>query len=248
MGLSFTKVVISLLTITQTLCTAQIYRHPHAQPNAVLATNLSSYVAADQGNATYGDKHALPVKRAPPACQMQPLGGPWGTTMVDAIAEPANLGWKRNDMYRLAREGYEQVVAATQQPNNLVAALWIPERGVYLGSIPHDGGQTAFSQNAPTSAPRLWGLIEDRTRDFRGGATGSESIYHAEDMAMYWFEDRQQPQVITGHYPEFSFMAVYGKKATDAQLSNQQPCTGIYARIIPNCRSVLNILDIAHAR
>lgn len=248
MGLSFTKFIISLLTITQTLCTAQIYRHPHALPNAILAKNLSSYVAADQENSTYRDKHALPIKRAPPACQMKSLGGPWGTTMVDEIVEPPNSGWKRSDMHRLAREGYEQVAAATQQPNNLVAALWIPGRGVYLGSIPHNGGQTAFSENAPVNAPRLWGLIDDRTHNFDGGAIGSESIYHAEDMAMYWFEDRQQPQVITGPYPEFSYMAVYGKKATDSRPQDQQPCTGVYARIIPNCRRVLNALDIAHTR
>jgi hypothetical protein len=174
---------------------------------------------------------------------MAPAGNQWESTYVDEVGEPPNSGWTRADIRAVAKAGYEQVVAATGQPNTIVAALYIPGRGVYLGSIPHNGGQTAFAQNAPAAAPRLWRQIA--LREFTEDATGNESKYHAEDMAMYWFEDRQQPQVFTGSYPPFSYMAVYGKKPTDDRAKPQDPCSGPYRRINPDCLATLRVLDIA---
>jgi hypothetical protein len=171
------------------------------------------------------------------------LGGQWGSTYVDATPEPANSGWTRQDIRGLAKAGYEQVVAVTRQPNMIVAALWVPGQGVYLGSIPQDGGQIAFAQEAPTNAPRLWDAV--RGRKYTADAAGSESMFHAEDMAMFWFEDRQQPQRILDSYPQFSFIAVYGKKPNNAKASIQDPCSGPARKINPDCLQVLRQLDVA---
>jgi hypothetical protein len=229
---------LGFLALHQTLCAALQIPPPYESATAVVQTVSLDTVLA---------KSAPPAKRAPPAApQMSNLGGDWGSTYVDQQTQPPGSTWARSDIRQLAKAGYEQVVAATGQANNMVAALFVPERGVYLGSIPHDGGQAAFAQDAPNHAPGLWGRIEGReyTRD----ATGNESKYHAEDMAMFWYEDRQQPQVIRGRYPEFSYMVVYGKKPNDRRADYQDPCGGPYARIRPNCMAVLRDLNVAFRR
>jgi hypothetical protein len=244
MGRFIIQALLGLLALNQTLCTALKYQHPSKpEPHVAVVQNISLETTTDKYNTSHQDSHTPLAKRAPPPPQMNNLGGAWGSTYVDATIEPPNSGWTRSDIARLAKAGYEQVRVATGQANTMVAALYVPGTGVYLGSIPHDGGQDAFAQNAPSNAPRLWSLI--KTRKFSEDATGNESKYHAEDMAMFWYEDRQQPQVIQGDYPEFSYISVYGKKPNNDKAEFQDPCSGPRARIRPDCLRVLRDLDIA---
>nr|GFC89498.1 hypothetical protein [Tanacetum cinerariifolium] len=58
-------------------------------------------------------------------------------TWSGMVKEPPNSGWTRATIQAYAREGWEQTQATAPRQITLVSALWIPRRGVYLGSIPH---------------------------------------------------------------------------------------------------------------
>ena len=140
-----------------------------------------------------------------------------------------------------AKEGYDYVMSQT--PSNhkkdiqLVAALFIPsgpQKGIYLASIPKDpGSQKMDKKKAPAWAHQ----IEGRT----------PYIYHAEDLAMWLFEDSLTTKLgATDQYPRGSTMYVYGhfkNDKGDAEAPKYQPPCSISGPD-PSCTQVLTHLGI----
>lgn len=107
--------------------------------------------------------------------------------------------------------------------------------------VPHGQGAVQFPLACPSRAPRLWGVIGDRTTTQPGA-----SKWHAEDMALHRYEDSRASHPISAneHYPEGAYIATYGRRFKYDTLGFKEPCTGTEARITPDCRSVLNKLRI----
>ncbi|KAI8930527.1 hypothetical protein NX059_012127 [Plenodomus lindquistii] len=171
MQLSVVKALLGLLAFRQVLGTAYAYPNQgHALADDVVLLQESQL---DEGT----DEETWFEKRAtdPPLTNWGQ--GP-GTTWSGFVKQPANSQWTTDTIDEYAVNAWRQT-----SPPALVAALWVPGVGVYLGSIPHGTEptgitvQAAFDGRLRTQAPVLWGQVKDRT--YQG-----TSKWHAEDMAM----------------------------------------------------------------
>ncbi|KAL2824447.1 hypothetical protein BJY01DRAFT_256463 [Aspergillus pseudoustus] len=108
---------------------------------------------------------------------------------------------------------------------NLVAALYVPERGVYLSTIPRGKAADDIIDDWKTMAPRLYaetrGLRVSPTKD----PTDPQRL-HAEDGVIYQYEKSVSHRKPEGHQlPEGSGMFVYGKRGGfDEQPGEVSPC------------------------
>ena len=175
----------------------------------------------------------------------------WANTMFARIPEHQSGGWYRSTVRDIAREGHEQLVTAFPGEVSLVAALYVPSEGIWLGSIPHGNGpggvsaQDYFATRCLVDAPRLWREIRGRTRV--GAYTGS--LWHAEDAALLYFEETRGIGRIRGDYPDFSFIAVYGQRFDNDPVGFQDLCVRNLGRaggVEPDCFDVARELDIRH--
>lgn len=140
-----------------------------------------------------------------------------------------------------AKEGYDYVMGKTDSKHKddtqLVAALFIasgPGKGVYLSSIPK-GPATALM--SATAAPAWAHQVAGRT----------PKKYHAEDGAMWLFEDALGTKLgATAQYPHGSTIYVYGHFKDDkgkAGVPGYQPPCSVFGTV-PSCTDVLEHLDI----
>ncbi|KAF1967785.1 hypothetical protein BU23DRAFT_572940 [Bimuria novae-zelandiae CBS 107.79] len=123
----------------------------------------------------------------------------------------------------------------------LVAALYVPDHGVYFGTIPHRDGEDKFNEEC-ASFTVLWdGLKEERKLK---GNTGSQQLYHAEDAAMlYAFK-----KGAFGDGPKFppgSMMVTFGEKSARGTTPQRvAACSKGNSNILPDCNQVLSYMGI----
>ena len=113
----------------------------------------------------------------------------WGNTWFGYVAEPANSGWTTATIVEMAAKAWHARTQHSQAVNKvlMIAALWVPREGVWLGSVVQGPGNAEFRRKAPILAPRLWKEVKDRK--FTGSSLSSHpAMYHAEDAAMFWHE------------------------------------------------------------
>jgi hypothetical protein len=156
------------------------------------------------------------------------------------LPQPAGANWDEDTIRDIAQEVYEILVTNGDlegRESTIVAAFWIncPMFGqaVYVVTIPHDRGDISgplnFIRDVAQYAPRLYQILEGRT-GLRGGTT----LYHAEDMAYFWFEwtyylgwqenGIQQTWPLNAPYPQPSFITTYGKYGYDDTVGFKIAC------------------------
>lgn len=140
-----------------------------------------------------------------------------------------------------AKDGYNYVISKTDSSHKndvqLVAALYIasgPGKGIYVSSIPKGPASALMATaDAPAWAHQVAGRIPNK--------------YHAEDGAMWLFEDALSTKLAaTAQYPHGSTIYVYGHFKDDAGNAKdpeyQPPCSAFGPT--PSCTNVLNNLGI----
>ncbi len=132
-----------------------------------------------------------------------------------------------------ALEGYEDVMKKVnsdyKKEDTLVAALYIPNKGIYLCSIPKKPTMDKMDRD---DAPAWAARVSPRTH------------YHAEDGAEWLYEkDRSSKLGAADDYPEGSTIYVYGHfKDKDSGRPDYQPlCT---TKVDPSCHTVATRLGI----
>jgi hypothetical protein len=148
----------------------------------------------------------------------------------------------------LQEENYNFIVDDAFNYTLIVASLYVPSKGFFLGSQPHTGTFVSVHVPVMTQAPNWWSIVRHR-----------DHLYlHAEDTAMYWFERNQTTELVAGmEYPKGSYMAVYGHfgehgmpgsahyRRGDEAASEQNPCgSSGNAGIDPSCFDTLRTLGI----
>ena len=199
-----------------------------------------------------------------PAPQGDPLSGEQSLSVAHALAKRATpmaewagvkdsgtmtwKGMKKNSFFftadsakTAAKEGYENVIedTPTRYKTNaqLVAALFVPGKGIYLSSIP----------KTPTEGKMV---LSDAPAWAHWVGSRQPRDYHAEDGAMWLFESdlSQNNKLRAGdEYPRGSTMYVYGHfkpESGNPVPGYQSPCSSA-ATVNPDCTTVLLQLGIA---
>lgn len=118
----------------------------------------------------------------------------------------------------------------------LMAALYIPNYGIFLCSIPQPAAKKYITANAAVDAPALWARIKDRT------PSGSA---HSEDGAAFRYEKSLKTKLAaTDHYPVGSVIRVYG--SFKGKTPDFQPLCSTGSKIDPACSPVFTSLGVAH--
>jgi len=240
MYLPISKAVLRLLAASQFIYASLGHPYTVANPTSLLLPGQETQDSSASYADSSGPEPHMQRPRAVRPLDMQKLEG-WGDTWVGFVPEPQEQPtWNKQTINDYAQEGHEQVMQRSDGiPVTIVSALWIRGKGVWVASIPHDNGQTLFPSQCPIHAPRLWEVIRLRTN------TGTGSTWHAEDMAMFAYEsNREHPLLLNLPYPDGAYMATYGRRYTLDPIGFKGPCSGPRTRLTPNCREVLNTLDI----
>lgn len=140
-----------------------------------------------------------------------------------------------------AKDGYKNAISKTDSKYKsdvqLVAALYIssgPGKGIYVSSIPK-GPASALMR--PEDAPAWAHQVAERT----------PRTYHAEDGAMWLFENELSTKLAAGdEYPPGSTIYVYGHfkdgNGNAKEADYQPPCSQYGPN--PSCTNILNNLGI----
>lgn len=143
-------------------------------------------------------------------------------------------------LLQIATEAYKEI--ANKHP--LVAALYVPDEGVYLGTIPHGDGMSKMKAECPNTAPVLWELLGDRTLNDK---TKSPSLYHAEDAAM-WYAYKKRAVASSKRFPAGSMMLTYGNIGGGGQATKVPACNeNSKSNIDPHCQQTMKSMNISPA-
>ncbi|KAF2828287.1 hypothetical protein CC86DRAFT_405290 [Ophiobolus disseminans] len=182
MHFSLAKACIALLAFGQALGVARAYP---SQTSTTLDQNFSHH----DNQSSKGNDEETPIERR----ALEPKLTSWGqgsiaATWTGSLKEPAKSGWTENTIDEYAANAWKQTQYGSDPAPILVAALWVPGVGLYLGSIPHGDypGSTMTAQARMDSliraeAPLLWQQVQHRT------SKGTPK-WHAEDTAMLMYE------------------------------------------------------------
>ncbi|KAL5001736.1 hypothetical protein BDV10DRAFT_182301 [Aspergillus recurvatus] len=173
-----------------------------------------------------------------------------------AIADKADRKIFRQNLRKLALNVYDKL---WKEPNgkvitgsggyNLVAALYVPNKGVFLSTIPRENGAKAMVANWKAKAPKLHYATDGR----RNGDSDSENRFHAEDGVIYEYEKRTGSKSLEEESPLFpsgTEMLVFGKRdRNDLTAGVVPPCEGknpMPGQVVrsPSCEEVLGELHI----
>ena len=162
---------------------------------------------------------------------MKPLGDdgltmqgfiPWTTKATEMTKSPADIEKFNANLRSVTRRLYDELpLKAKAGGNNVLASIWVPEKGIYFSSIPRDkAAETILSDKA--NAPS-WNWATDGNRN-------TKRDLHAEDGAIYNFEtlnpaDFQDPaKAATWKFPTETRVAVYGLPNADMKEGYLTPC------------------------
>ncbi|KAF2710661.1 hypothetical protein K504DRAFT_532452 [Pleomassaria siparia CBS 279.74] len=137
-------------------------------------------------------------------------GGNWGEDTWRGIHRLTANTIDPDEVIAHARSGFRKIQKERKSKTGIVvAALFVPEKGVFLGTPAHGSGEAHVRAWAPGQAPFLWKILKDRT--YSDPTKTSGSMYHAEDVAMLMAVQNY----VDGKtkFPEGSLMASYGKAA-----------------------------------
>jgi hypothetical protein len=192
---------------------------------------------------------------------MKPLGNdgktfggelPWQPRREEIAVNPEEFD---KNLKTVTQKLWENLPVSTNKDANMVAALFVPSKGVWFSSIPHDAGDTLIfndKANAPVWATRS----QEAYKDHRFGKSfpGDRKLkqIHAEDGAIYLFEKSQDhhttlspEQIQTWEFPLDTRLAVYGKyRQSDPRADFQEACTGAKGNRWPGCSQLLKRLGI----
>ena len=108
-------------------------------------------------------------------------GGDWGTDTWRGYRMETGNTISATTLVQIAKSAYEEVQAKRTSNSGIVAAaLFVPGKGVYLGTPAHGTGTKKVQDFAENNASELWSFLENRR--FQPGKSGA--LYHAEDIAM----------------------------------------------------------------
>ncbi|MCJ1419641.1 hypothetical protein MMC32_005997 [Xylographa parallela] len=150
------------------------------------------------------------------------------------------------DIIAYAEEGYQNMMTQSYHKGfhtYLMAALYVPQKGVYLCSLP-DGPALALIKNTGAAqAPALWSQIRSREPSLK---------IHAEDCAAYLYESSLTTKLAPGaRYPAGSYIAVHGwyEALTGVNKDKGRPvglCTSAAKHPVnPTCTAVFRALGVA---
>jgi hypothetical protein len=238
MHFSLVNTFVSLLAFGKVLSTARAYP---SQPS----TLLDYAILLQDNELSERDAEENAIEKRATIPPLTNWGQGPGTTWTGFVKEPANSQWTDDTIDTYAFNAWRATQSSLQPPPVLVAALWVPGAGVYLGSIPHgtNGANNAEVQvlmdgRIRAEAPILWQQVKTRTYK-------NTSKWHAEDMAMYVYEREERP---TGtQYPANSYIMTWGQYDGRDKSGPKPPCD-LKANgdgIDPPCDRVLRNLRIS---
>jgi hypothetical protein len=153
------------------------------------------------------------------AIQVMKLQG-WGETWFGIQWFPdQKMTITNEELFWSAKDAYNNIMARSSPSSVvLVAALFVPGRGIYFGTIPRDAGVDKFKTECEAQAKHLWQVI--------GGkkiidTNKSQTLWHAEDAAMFWATRQAQ---IQGSFPGNAKLLNYGRINNNGQAVQIPSC------------------------
>lgn len=166
-------------------------------------------------------------------------GGEWGVDTWRGRQLPSGTTMTNRALREIARSAFRDVMSKKKGGGGtVVAALFVPGQGVFIGSPAHGNGPAKVESFAKAKAPTLWGYMEFRTWNGQG------SKYHAEDVAMLYAIETGAVKGNT-KFPAGSKIAAWGKVGTMSVDKKMQPCTD--GNITPGCSETIGDMEIASA-
>jgi hypothetical protein len=197
---------------------------------AKVVRHLISKLLGRSGSETsdYGDE-----------CNDQPMtaGGAWGEDTYRGYRFMYADTMSTATLREVANEAYQEVKAKRRMGDKfVVAALFVPHQGVFIGTVPHGLGLSKVQSFAPVNAPELWEILKNRRSD-------TASLYHAEDMAMLHAIESKAVNG-NGKFPTGSRIAAWGKVGSMPRDRHMNPCS-TFSSISPNCKTTVQMMGIA---
>lgn len=171
---------------------------------------------------------------------------PWTTKATEMTKTPEDIAKFDKNLRAVTYRLWDELPLKTKAGgNNVVASIWVPQKGIYFSSIPREQAAAKILSdkgNAPS-----W--------DFQAGAgRNTDRDLHAEDGAIYNFEtlnpaDFADPaKAKAWKFPTDSRIAVYGKPNQNMDDGFLTPCTskvktGGYVRD-PTCQEVVTRMNL----
>jgi hypothetical protein len=172
-------------------------------------------------------------------CSHKPMtaGGDWGEDTYRGYRFEYDGTMSTAALQKITNSAYQKVKAKRRMGDKfVVAALFVPHQGVFIGTVPHGLGVFKVQKSAPVSAPQLWKILKTRT-------SKTETLYHAEDMAMLYAIESKAVDG-NGKFPAGSRIAAWGKVNNMPKDKEMAPCD-LGSSIVPNCRSTVRDMGIS---
>ncbi|KAL4936533.1 hypothetical protein BDV06DRAFT_227806 [Aspergillus oleicola] len=150
----------------------------------------------------------------------------------------------------LAKRLYHELKVSDSQMfvegGDIVGALYVPERGVFLSTTPRDDAARRIVSDFKEKAPGLYKATNGRRSRFRG----TPNALHVEDGVIYKYETFDDSYRIQegGEFPGGSTLAMYGAYTKNGKDQHVVPCKGAKAgeqNRYPSCKTVLQRLKIS---
>lgn len=140
----------------------------------------------------------------------------------------------------IAKSGFDEVMSKKKGPGGtVVAALFVPGQGVFLGTPAHGAGPAKVESFAEANAPFYWVDAKVKDRTVTGGAK-----YHAEDIAMLYAIEANAAKG-DAEFPKGSKIATWGKVNSMPRDDKMKPCS--QSKINPTCTKVIKDMGIVSA-
>ena len=182
-------------------------------------------------------------KRAPPEIKVSEWSGGNHPTYKYIFRDVGFYTINRDLVDEWVRQAYMSMRAHLEKSKKevnaeVMAALWIPKRGVFFCSVPYGDAKEEMQKGA-ARAPAWAERVRIRL---------SEGILHAEDAAAFQYEKDLNPKLQPdSKYPEGSYMAVYGRTSdgviTKMCSGGKNPKTGLPSAD-PSCKTVFTSLNV----
>jgi hypothetical protein len=173
-------------------------------------------------------------------CDLEEMadGGAWGVDTWRGWRMSTDTTITNKALRDIAKAAFDEVMSKKKTGGMVVAALFVPGRGVFIGSPAHGKGPEKVESFAKDNAPTLWRYLQERT------LTKPGSKYHAEDVAMLYAIEAGAVKGNT-KFPPGSKIAAWGKVGTMPRGDKMPPCTN--GNITPGCIVNIENMGIASA-
>jgi cell division septation protein DedD len=175
------------------------------------------------------------------SCSDEPMSNLPGWGAETFFGSTTEIGITSKDLVSMAKEAYNQIMAKHPGLTILVAALYVPNKGVYLGTVVHGAGEAKMKTEAPKSAPALWEILGDRVILKK---EKSQTLFHAEDAAM-WYAYKKGAVPAKSLFPSGTILTTWGKVVGGGQATYIAPCSKESdSNIEENCTKVLKVMRV----